>query len=66
VCLEQIPENYYFDPHDKIYKECFEFACTSWDCPEEVQKLIFVLNMAMGDYYTNDYYKRHIERIKSQ
>ena len=32
VCLEQIPENYYFDPHDKIYKECF-YRCQK--CKEE-------------------------------
>lgn len=40
------------------WKECLEFASTSMDCPAEISKVIFAINVANGGENEDAYNKR--------
>ena len=59
ICLEEIPENFYFDSDDGIYKECFDKCkkCnksgneTNNNCDECKDDLIFITDITNNNCY---------------
>lgn len=50
---------------EEEWKECLEFASTSMDCPAEISKVIFAINVANGGENEDDYNeRRRPERTK--